>query len=84
MDENYPFDLDKVTEKFVRQKNNFYQLYEDWRGSNYFYCNGTCVLGPLTFRPIVLTSLITIIPTALYIGYEYEVSYNAIKIIVRI
>ncbi len=76
---------EKYEEKFVRFINYLIylnikkQLYENWRGSNYFYCNGRCVLGPLTFRPILMTSLIIITPTILLLSYEFEVSSNKIN-----
>ena len=73
---------DTYEEKYVRIIIKIYinlkiynQLYEEWRGSNYFYCYGRCVLGPQTFRPLLLTSLIGIIPTILFLYFEFEVSF---------
>ena len=51
-------------------------LYETWKGSNYFFCGGRCFYGSLSFRPLILTTILVTTPNVLFLSYNFTVRYN--------
>lgn len=47
--------------------------YNSWEGNNYFCCNGKCLIGPNGIKPVILTSVLIIVPYALFLTFCSQV-----------
>jgi hypothetical protein len=57
-------------------------VYEDWRGNNYFFCGGRVILGS-DAKFFVLTNVLILIPSILYIRAVIEALFYGIALSVR-
>jgi len=46
---------------------------KNWKGRNYFYCNGKIVTGPHGIRPLIVTSIFTFTPIVKLIIFKAKV-----------
>lgn len=65
----------KENEKKTNPKRKIKKI-EKWKGNNYFYCNGKCMTGSLSFFPMIMTSTFLLGLEIVFLASNYEFMKN--------